>query len=82
MIRALQAKGVTFGRGEKVDKMLDTLLFLFNEEPWVANSKLQQITWLYQVMSLSQKERNRFATDLVFLSKKEGREYGPFGKVY
>ena len=82
MIRDLQKKGVTFGRGEDVDKMLDTLLFLFNEEPWVANSKLQQITWLYQVMSLSQKERNRFATDLVFLSKKEGKEYGPFGKVY
>lgn len=82
MIRDLQGKGVTFGRGEDVDKMLDTLLFLFNEEPWVANSKLQQISWLHQVMSLSPKERNRFATDLVFLSKKEGKEYGPFGKVY
>lgn len=82
MIRDLQGKGVTFGRGEDVDKMLDTLLFLFNEEPWVANSKLQQITWLHKIMMLSPKDLNRFATDLVFLSKKEGKEYGPFGKVY
>ena len=82
MITDLQRKGVTFGRGEDVDKMLDTLLFLFNEEPWVANSKLQQITWLHKVMMLPSQKLNRFATDLVFLSKKEGAEYGPFGKVY
>lgn len=82
MLNDLKSKGVTFGRGELVDQALDTLLFLFNEEPWVANSKLQQITWLHQVMMLPTRELNRFCTDLVFLSKKEGKEYGPFGKVY
>ena len=51
-------------------------------KPHVANNKLQQITWLSQVLSLSKVKLDNFSTDLVFISKKEGRRYGPFAKIY
>ena len=57
-------------------------------QPYVANSKLQQINFLWAFLSTctTQKERNKFCTDLVFLACKEGTSmdtrYGPFGKIY
>ena len=57
-------------------------------QPWVANAKLQEISWLYDFLTScrSQKERNRFCTDMIFLAAKEGKDfntrYGPFGKIY
>ena len=53
-----------------------------NTQPYVANSKLQQITWLDQVLSLSKQERDEFATDMIFIAKKEGSRYGPFAKIF
>jgi len=53
-----------------------------NREPWVANSKCQQITWLCQLLKLEGQKQQEFLADLVFLSKKEGERYGPFGKIY
>ena len=60
----------------------DNLLFSMNTQPYVANSKLQQITWLDQVLSLSKQERDEFATDMIFIAKKEGSRYGPFAKIF
>ena len=70
-----------------VDQAIDNLMMLFTTEPYVANSKLQQIKWLHSVLitfrrTAGKEGFNRFCTELVFLSKKEGRSYGPFGKVY
>ena len=59
----------------------------FNQ-PWVANAKLQEIAWLYAFLSTckTQKQRNQFVTDIIFLAAKEGKDfntrYGPFGKIY
>lgn len=66
------------------EQAYDNLLYLMQTEPHVANSKCQQISWLYQVLQLeSQGDQLRlFLADLVFLSKKEGLRYGPFGKIY
>lgn len=60
----------------------DGLLYLMSTEPWVANSKCQQITWLSELLKLQGDDMNKFLADLVFLSKKEGKRYGPFGKIY
>ena len=60
----------------------DALLYLMNREPWVANSRCQQITWLCQLLKLQGQKQQEFLADLVFLSKKEGKRYGPFGKIY
>lgn len=69
-----------------VENALNNLTMLFVDEPHVANSKLQQIKWLHNVLVVlknkGDEKFNRFCTELVFLSKKEGRSYGPFGKVY
>ena len=58
-------------------------------QPYVANSKLQQINFLWAFLSTckTHTERNKFCTDLVFLASKEGKDmktsrYGPFGKIY
>ena len=61
-------------------------------ERWTANSKLQQISFLNAVLSLSttgEKSINKFCTDLIYLAAKQGRKggyyntgYGPFGKIY
>ena len=56
--------------------------FSRTSQPQTANSKLMQITWLYNVLSMSTKNRNKFLTDLIFLAEKAGRRYGPYGKLY
>jgi hypothetical protein len=81
-LERLKRAGVDFGSATSVAEALDNLLFVFGTEPHVANSKLQQITWLDTVLSLSKNDLDKFGTDLVFLSKKEGRDYGPFLKIY
>jgi len=43
---------------------------------------LQQITWLEQILSLPKEKLDSFATDLVFIAKKEGTRYGPFAKIF
>ena len=83
-IAILKEKGVSLAKtgSINVEQCLDNLLLVFSVEPHVANSKCQQITWLSLIIGLNNNQRNNFLTDLVFLSKKEGRRYGPFGKIY
>jgi len=70
----------------KVDTAYSNLLTVFAEEntPWVANSKCMQMAWIAKVLSeIKDKEKkDAFATDIVFLAKKEGPRYGPFAKIY
>ena len=65
-----------------VDEAIDNLLLTFGTQPHVANSKLQQITWLNEILSLPKNKLNSFATDMVFIAKKEGTRYGPFAKIF
>tara|TARA_Y100000004_G_scaffold104843_1_gene117707 strand:- start:31 stop:1356 length:1326 start_codon:yes stop_codon:yes gene_type:complete len=51
-------------------------------QPWVAVSKLQQLRFLYALMTLSKRDRNDFCTSLIFTAEKAGRRYGPYGKLY
>ena len=51
----------------------------------VANTKLMQMSWLCCVLSIQDSDNDglsEFLTDLVFISKKEGKQYGPFLKLY
>jgi hypothetical protein len=85
MIEYLYKQNVDLGfdaGSETVETAFNNLLFIFSSEPHVANSKLIQITWLYNFLTLNKKNRNKFGTDLVFLAMKAGRRYGPFGKLY
>ncbi len=53
--------------------------------PHVANSKVMQMAWLCNILSIQKNgddNIDEFLTDLVFMSKKEGKQYGPFLKLY
>lgn len=54
--------------------------------PWIANSKLLQLTFLHMVMSYKNVDNvHEYMTDLIFLCQKIGRKvfpFGPFGKLY
>lgn len=83
-LQTLERAGVNFSKDGRQNAAgaYDALLYLMGKEPWVANSKCQQITWLSQLLKLQGDDMNTFLADLVFLSKKEGPRYGPFGKIY
>ena len=51
-------------------------------QPWVAVSKLQQLKFLYALMTMKKRERDDFCTSLIFCAEKAGRRYGPYGKLY
>ena len=55
---------------------------IYRGQPWVATSKLQQLRFLYALMTLSEDKRNQFCTSLIFTAEKAGRRYGPYGKIY
>lgn len=86
MIKDLIQQGVDIEvKDENV--AIDNILFVFTTKPFVANSKLMQITWLHKVMvEMSRSERDDFCSDMIFLAMKVGRgksdRYGPFAKIY
>ena len=55
---------------------------LYRGQPWVAVSKLQQIQFLYALLTLPDKKKNEFCTSLIFTAEKAGKRYGPYGKIY
>ena len=71
MIRELKADGVDIGDltpEEAVINIRET--FGQTNQPQTANSKLMQLTWLYNLLSLSTKNRNKFLTDIIYLAEK------------
>jgi hypothetical protein len=81
MLSFIKAKGVNLVVN-KVDEAYENLLMSMGSKPYVANSKIQQITWLNEIMSLSKEDLDDFSTDFVFMAKKEGEKYGPFAKLF
>ena len=55
---------------------------IYRGQPWVAQSKLQQIRFIYALAAIGEKERNDFCTSLIFTAEKAGKRYGPYGKIY
>ncbi len=55
---------------------------IYRGQPWVASSKLQQLRFLYALMTLTEDKRNDFCTSLIFTAEKAGKRYGPYGKIY
>jgi len=76
----------TIGSGQvAVETAIINLKETFDQnrsQPWVAVSKLQQLRFLYALMTLPERDRNDFCTSLIFTAEKAGRRYGPYGKLY
>jgi len=51
-------------------------------DPVTAQSKLMQLDFLIAVLSLDKQQLSKLVTDIVYVAKKEGRAFGPFGKIY
>ena len=65
------------------DEFATNIENLFMDKPYVANSKLMQLTFLDDVLSIDKEEKfTEFWTDMVFLSIKKGDKFGPFGKLF
>lgn len=59
-------------------------LYLSKAEKYLetANSKLMQLTFVYEISKLPKKEVDELITQLLFLAQKRGKGFGPFGKLY
>ena len=83
MIKELKSDGVDIGNVTPLEAVINIReTFSRTSQPQTANSKLMQITWLYNLLSLSTKKRNKMLTDIIYLAEKSGRRYGPYGKLY
>lgn len=60
----------------------EDIKYAFRNFPDVANSKLMQMDFIYQILTLSLDEQKEFWTDMFFLSIKKGTGFGPHGKLY
>ena len=57
--------------------------FSTNDGPFgYTTSKLMQLSFIHSVLALSKTERNKLFTQMLYLAKKEGPIFGPFGKLY
>ena len=65
------------------DDFAQTIALIFaGDKPWVAQSKLMQLTFLWHVNKIPNGKVQEFWTDMLFLSIKKGDRFGPFGKLY
>ena len=79
----LERKGVDIGRVTPEEAIINiSKTFSDTSQPQTAQSKLMQVTWLYNLLTLTVKNRNKFLTDMIYLSEKSGRRFGPYAKLY
>ena len=66
------------------DEFVEVIVKIFvGEKPWVAQSKLMQLTFLDHALKVSPKKKyTEFWTDMLFISIKKGDRFGPFAKLY
>ena len=81
----LMDRFVDLGNGVDVETAIVNIKETFDPDrgqPWVAVSKLQQLRFLYALMTLPQQKRDDFCTSLIFTAEKAGKRYGPYGKIF
>ena len=79
---AIQSKVTTDCKDANEFAKLIGLIFS-GDKPWVAQSKLMQLEFLYYALQIKpEKKYSEFWTDMLFLSIKKGDRFGPFAKLY
>jgi hypothetical protein len=81
-IMSMKKNSLVNFKSNNVKNMIKQIKNVFDADPAAANSKCQQLTFLYHFTQLSETERNLVATDIIFLAMKVGRKNGPFAKIY
>tara|TARA_B100001996_G_scaffold49604_1_gene35547 strand:- start:5001 stop:6593 length:1593 start_codon:yes stop_codon:yes gene_type:complete len=68
--------------GIEPQQAVDNLIEVFKHHPDSANSKCMQISYMNAMFSLPKDKRDKVGTDMVFYASKEGKRFGPHGKIY
>lgn len=55
---------------------------IFIVSPQIANTKLMQLTFLYELIKKPKKVSDTIMTKITLKAQKKGKEFGPFGKLY
>jgi len=78
-------KGV-FAKNAKLnytDKdFVNNITKVFSVSPQLANTKLMQLTFLYELIKKPKKTMDTIMTKITLMAQKKGKEFGPFGKLY
>ena len=87
LVKQCSAKKIKLETGITSKQFTKNILDAFDgQQPFMANSKLMQLTYIHMVTSLKNSDLiNEYVTDLIFLCQKIGRKvfpFGPFGKLY
>lgn len=80
MFNAVKLKADTVIKDDKV--FVSNITKVFMESPQLANSKLMQLTFLYEITKLPKKQMDALMTKITLLAQKKGLQFGPFGKLY
>jgi len=64
------------------NEFLENIKMCYQADPVTAQSKLMQLDFLLSILTLNKTDLSKLLTDIVYVAKKEGRAFGPFGKVY
>lgn len=81
IFKMIKSKGVETVCQKEQD-FIQNMNLGFMSEPHIALSKCMQMKFLSQILSLKKDDLNEFMTDMVFISAKKGKRFGPFGKLY
>ena len=54
----------------------------FQYDPITANAKLLEMEFIHTVLEIQSRKIEDFWTDMVWLSQKKGKGFGPHGKLY
>jgi hypothetical protein len=67
----------------KSDKdFVNNITKVFSVSPQLANTKLMQLTFLYELIKKPKKTMDTIMTKITLMAQKKGKEFGPFGKLY
>ena len=80
-ITKLMGHGVDCGVDD-AQVAVDNMTEVFKTHPDAANSKCMQVSYMLAMFSLNKEKRNKVGTDMVFYASKEGKRFGPHGKIY
>jgi hypothetical protein len=80
MFNTVKKKANTVITDEKQFVQNMTKIMIAN--PPIGNSKLMQLTLVYELVSLKKEDLNRVMTKITMLAQKKGAQFGPFGKLY
>jgi len=71
---------------DKVIENIKTSYFGAKDRGTNTRCKLMGLDFFYQISKLSDKQRNEFVTDMVYLAQKKSfskrPDFGPFGKIF